>query len=377
MAAALCHRGGAAAPRTLRAPTACGDLQRRAACAPGSSFPARSPGRSRRPGRRRARSRAIEPPAPGSSCRAGRAAPAADPSLGADAAGAGQAARPRVTFLADVRADHAAGSCARATAPTTTRRTSCWRTQVQLVPADGRVVRRLRRDSIEEPRYLFCLLPRNEHVAVRPASSASAGVLSVARSDNPAVCQRTARRSPAEGHRRRELRVLDARSAGPAGTTWRLRSSRRWTCSRPENVANGVARPTNGPNAWVAHSTTRSGPDSALGRRRRPSPASSWASTPTSTTRWRRYWGHPERAMPFCVKALRVCIDGRDAAMMEDNHQSRRRMVLDEPTTARTITLEVLETWSDAAGGGIGGAVLLRVHTAPLQFSCARYWWTD
>jgi hypothetical protein len=50
---------------------------------------------------------------------------------------------------------------------------------------------------------------------------------------------------------------------------------------------------------------------------------------------------HPERAMPYCVQAFRICIDGREVAVISDNHQTRRRIVLDEPRTARTLMIEV------------------------------------
>jgi hypothetical protein len=53
----------------------------------------------------------------------------------------------------------------------------------------------------------------------------------------------------------------------------------------------------------------------------------------------------PERAMPFCVKALRICIDGREAAHITGNHQTRRQLVLDRPVWARSVTIEILERW--------------------------------
>ncbi len=115
------------------------------------------------------------------------------------------------------------------------------------------------------------------------------------------------------------------------------------------NVANGVARPTSGPNAWVAAF------DDA-----HPAITLSWVEPQVIRTIELSFdtdfdhpmesvlMTHPERAMPFCVKALRVCIDGHAAVIIDDNHQSRRQIVLDEPTPARSITLEVLETWSNA-----------------------------
>ena len=48
---------------------------------------------------------------------------------------------------------------------------------------------------------------------------------------------------------------------------------------------------------------------------------------------------HPERAMLFCVKSLRLCIDGREAARIADNHQTRRQIVLAEPVEATCLAL--------------------------------------
>ena len=115
------------------------------------------------------------------------------------------------------------------------------------------------------------------------------------------------------------------------------------------NVANGVARPTSGPNAWVAAfddahpAITLTWNDPQLIRTIELSFDTDFDHPMESVL-----MTHPERAMPFCVKALRVCIDGREAAVIKDNHQSRRRIVLNEAAPARSVTIEVLETWSDA-----------------------------
>ena len=57
---------------------------------------------------------------------------------------------------------------------------------------------------------------------------------------------------------------------------------------------------------------------------------------------------HPERAMPFCVKAFRICIDGHEAACVSDNHQTRRRITLDKPHVAQHLAVEMIETHGTA-----------------------------
>ena len=43
--------------------------------------------------------------------------------------------------------------------------------------------------------------------------------------------------------------------------------------------------------------------------------------------------GHPERVIPFCVKAFHICADGREVASVTDNHQTRRIVNLPAPLT--------------------------------------------
>ena len=109
------------------------------------------------------------------------------------------------------------------------------------------------------------------------------------------------------------------------------------------NIVNGVARPTNQPNAWVAAFTD---------------PA------PTLTLHWSEpqtiarielgfdsdfdhpmesvLMGHPERRMPFCVAKYRVR-DGHGAvlATCDDNHQTRAVIVLVQPVTTRALHIEL------------------------------------
>ena len=99
-------------------------------------------------------------------------------------------------------------SCEQATAPTTTRRMSCWALEVLPLPAgENQTVVADFDVTIEEARYLFYCLLRNEHVAVRSSEQRVSGVLSVAQKDNPARVQPRRAGSPGR-HRRRGLRVL-------------------------------------------------------------------------------------------------------------------------------------------------------------------------
>jgi hypothetical protein len=115
----------------------------------------------------------------------------------------------------------------------------------------------------------------------------------------------------------------------------------------PENLANGLARPTCGPNAWVADPAD-------------PSPALTigW-DEPQSIVRMDLsfdtdfdfsmescLWNHPERAMPFCVKRYRIT-DGDGDVLVEvaENHVTRRTHVLEPAVTTDRLTIQCLESW--------------------------------
>jgi hypothetical protein len=115
----------------------------------------------------------------------------------------------------------------------------------------------------------------------------------------------------------------------------------------PENVANGFARPTSGPNAWVAQWSDP-----------RPALTLTWNAPRTIRRIELRFdtdfdhpmesvlMGHPERAMPFCVRRYRL-LDGGGRILHEcqENHHSRNVIALAEPVTTDRLVVELLETW--------------------------------
>ena len=222
-------------------------------------------------------------------------------------------------------------------------------TQIQLVAAERAEVVLDFGVEIDVERYIFVCFRPNPDVQLWTSRQRVTGVLSAAQKWNRAVSNYGKQEAPAGTDLGVESFEFWTPERRPGGYNLALACDPPLAGFAAVNVANGVARPTSGPNAWVAAFDDT-----------HPAITLSWAEPQVIRTIEISFdtdfdhpmesvlMTHPERAMPFCVKALRVCIDGRDAAMMEDNHQSRRRMVLDEPTTARTITLEVLETWSDA-----------------------------
>ena len=112
----------------------------------------------------------------------------------------------------------------------------------------------------------------------------------------------------------------------------------------PENIANCLQRPTSRPNAWVADPTDE-----------RPTLSLTWAK-PQTIARMELFFdtdydhpmesslmGHPEAAMPFCVKDYRVLNCGRQLiADVADNHQTRNTLTFDPPVITEHLEIELL-----------------------------------
>ncbi len=197
--------------------------------------------------------------------------------------------------------------------------------------------------DIDAPRYLFYCLRKNNDVSIHRSEQRVTGILSVTQKKTcacPTMVPKCRR-----GHWRRVVRVLVPR-APPGGLNLALTIDPPLDGFEPQNVVNGVARPTNQPNAWVAAL------DDPL---------------PTLTLQWSKpqtvgrielsfdtdfdhpmetcHWGHPERAMPFCVKHYRICDDaGRLLHEQVDNHQTRNMIILPKPVTTVSLQIELMAT---------------------------------
>jgi hypothetical protein len=198
--------------------------------------------------------------------------------------------------------------------------------------------------QIDEPRYVFLCLLKNPAVSVRTSEQRLTGVLSVVNAENPAVSN-YGKQQPAEdiGVETFEFWCPQRR---PNGRNLALTLNPPLQQFSAGNVANGLTRPTSGPNAWVATPEDQQ---------------------PTLDLRWTRpqtigrielYFdtdadhpmesvllGHPESAMPFCVKHYRLLNCGREViAERTDNHQTRNVISLDPPLVTDHLTVELLES---------------------------------
>jgi hypothetical protein len=129
----------------------------------------------------------------------------------------------------------------------------------------------------------------------------------------------------------------------PGGKNWAIQCDPPLATFEPQSILNGVDRPTNQPNVWVADLAD---------------PAPELVLTWTQPQRIARIalsfdvdfdhpmesvlMGHPESIMPFCVRNYRLLDDaGRVLAEVRDNHQALNTLHLAEPVVTRTLRLVV------------------------------------
>jgi hypothetical protein len=195
--------------------------------------------------------------------------------------------------------------------------------------------------TIERDQYLFvCLHPAEADVYL--SDQLVTGVLTVRHGTDPRVAAKNNQHAPADiGIESFELWCPKRR---PYGQNLAMSISPGLDCFRPENVINGVARPTTQPNAWVADWDDP-----------QPRLSVSW-DTPQRIGRIELSFdtdfdhpmesvlmGHPERVAPYCVREFSVLDDkGCELAQCNDNYQTRRVIRLANPvsTTALHIKLK-------------------------------------
>ncbi len=198
--------------------------------------------------------------------------------------------------------------------------------------------------TIDAARYVFVCFRQNQDVHLWTSQQRITGLLSAANKWNRAVSNYGAQAAPEGIDIGIEAFEFWTPERRPQGLNIALNCEPPLAVFGASNIANGTARPTSGPNAWVA------AVDDPL-----PAVTLQW-DTPQSIRTIDLSFDtdfdhpmesvlmtHPERAMPFCVKTFRICIDGREVAAVDDNHQTRRRITLDEPIVAQHLAVEVLE----------------------------------
>ncbi|MEI7948196.1 MAG: FAD-dependent oxidoreductase, partial [bacterium] len=198
--------------------------------------------------------------------------------------------------------------------------------------------------DISRDQYVFiCLMPC-PGVRIRLSDSRVTGVLSLVHGANRNVAKSAIQTPPAGiGVDTFEFWIPERR---PSGKNMAISFNPPIAGFGPENVRNGISRPTTRSNAWVAAADD-------------PAPA--------LTIAWKKpqkirrielsfdtdfdhamesvQWGHPEAAVPFCVKRYAICdAAGKMVATCEDNHQTRTVIRLPAAAVTDRLVIKGLES---------------------------------
>jgi hypothetical protein len=194
----------------------------------------------------------------------------------------------------------------------------------------------------EMPRegYAFLILPETPGVSLHTSPLRVTGLLR--------VVYRGEERSEHVGGERYDVFRPERR---PDGHNLALRIAPGLAAFAPDNLLNGWQRPTCRANAWVADPSDPA-PEITL----------TWKSPVTFSTisvafdgdfdhaMESVHWGHPERAVVFCVKRYEILDDqGRVLAAADDHHHSLVHHRLAHPITTRSLRIRCLETWGAPA----------------------------
>lgn len=250
---------------------------------------------------------------------------------------------PKVSFQADVaRATELQVELRVSSKPDNyTPDVSLGRKEIALRAGDEQSIRISFDADIDAPRYVFVILHANQHITLRGSMQRLTGVLSLQHRLNEAVA--TSADQEPDGDIGVEAFEFWLPRRRPGGHNVAMRIEPALDVFAPHNIVNGINRPTNQPNAWVADFTDN-----------RPTLKLEWDAPRTigrieltfDTDRDHPMesvlMGHPEEVMALCVRKYRLLDEGgRTLASCADNHQTRNTIRLEKPLRTRSLTLEL------------------------------------
>jgi hypothetical protein len=201
--------------------------------------------------------------------------------------------------------------------------------------------------SLDEAGYVLLALRRNSSIKVHKTQQLLSGTMALINGVNKAVSNYGAQEvDPAIGVESFPFWIPERR---PGGQNLALQIEPAIALFAAENVRNGVARPTNAPNAWVA-SREDAEPSLKLEWAEVQQIASIELSFDTDFDHAMEHVqrGHPESVMPFCIKDYQIWAQDKLVAEVHDNHQTRNIIRLEEPIETNDLTIKVLGVHGNA-----------------------------
>ncbi len=210
------------------------------------------------------------------------------------------------------------------------------RLEVELPAGDPRPVELDFQARADEPRYLFLALEENPDLAVACSDRRITGLTMLRK------------RGRQEGISDQGGYDIDlwCPPRRPAGRLWAARFDPPLDVFGPENLRNGLHRPTCGPNAWVADLDDLPARVTLIW----PEPKSigriELLMDPDYDHALENVMKHqPERVIPYLIKRYRILdSQGRLIVEIEDNHQTRNVHLLAKPVVTDRLTVEIPET---------------------------------
>ncbi|MEM9829323.1 MAG: FAD-dependent oxidoreductase [Bacteroidota bacterium] len=194
---------------------------------------------------------------------------------------------------------------------------------------------------LETNQYAFVTFLKNEQVQIKGSQQRVSGVLSVFNKVNKAVSN-YGKQEPPEGLGidTFEFWIPERR---PQGHNIAMQISPGLEAFSVRHLTNGFTRPYQQSNAWVANPLD---PKPTLnfrwGQPQRIKQVQLHFDTDFDHPLESSLLGHPESAMPFCVKEYTL-YDGNGKVLYQEqnNHQTINRITLDEVVTTDQVTLEL------------------------------------
>jgi len=184
---------------------------------------------------------------------------------------------------------------------------------------------------VTETCYGFLIFKQNNAVSIQQSDGRISGLLSVFNTENKAVSNNGKQTPPQNiGMESFEFWVPKRR---PEGQNFALKFPKGLSAFSAEHVRNGIARPTNAPNAWVAEQNDG-----------KPTLTLQWESVKAISTIILSFDAdfdhpmesalmiHPENIMPFCVRNYQIYKgDGTLLYEKNGNHQTLNTISFDNP----------------------------------------------